>query len=125
LREAVVAEKPTLAFEAVEGRVPADRLAHAGHDTADEGIELFPHLPLPARHGCNVRLHGPVSVALRDLRVAPRKQLRFPGRRLLPSRLLLSLSGLLSGRLLPGRLLSGLLCHLACHARPIIRQAPS
>src|SRR5947208_9951536 len=33
LREAMEAEKPALALDAIEGRVPFDRLAHAGDGT--------------------------------------------------------------------------------------------
>ena len=64
------AEEPALALDSVEGRVPFDRLAHAGDSAHDERVEAAPHVAFPARHGRNVSLHRGVAVALRDLRVA-------------------------------------------------------
>ena len=70
LREAMEAEEPALALDAIEGRVPFDRLVHAGDGAHDERVEAAPDVALPARHGRDVGLHGGVAVALRDLRIA-------------------------------------------------------
>src|SRR5262245_4101763 len=70
LREAVKVEEPALALDAIEGRVPFDRLAHAGGGAHDERVEAAPDLAFPARHGRDVGLHRHVAVGLRDLRVA-------------------------------------------------------
>ena len=52
------AEEPALALDAVERRVPFDRLAHAGDGAHDERVEAAPDVALPARHGRDVGLHG-------------------------------------------------------------------
>src|SRR5438105_3667853 len=70
LREAMEAEEPALALDAIEGRVPFDRLVHAGDGAHDERVEAAPDVALPARHGRDIGLHGGVAVGLRDLRVA-------------------------------------------------------
>jgi hypothetical protein len=70
LVEAVVTEEPALALDAVERRVPFDRLAHAGDAALDERVEAPAEVALPARHRGDVGLHGRIAVALRDLRVA-------------------------------------------------------
>src|SRR5947208_1538321 len=70
LREAMNAEEPALALDAIEGRVPFDRLAHAGDGAHDERVEAASDVAFPARHGRDVGLHGGVAVGLRDLRVA-------------------------------------------------------
>src|SRR5229473_2254847 len=71
------AEEPALAVDAIEGRVPFDRLAHAGDGAHDERVEAAPDVAFPARHGCDVGLHGGVAVGLRDLRVAAREEGRL------------------------------------------------
>src|SRR5438874_3583300 len=58
LREAMEAEEPALALDAIEGCVPFDRLAHAGDGAHDERVEAAPDVPFPARHGRNEGLHG-------------------------------------------------------------------
>src|SRR4051812_34024171 len=63
-------EEPALALNAIKGPVPFDRVAYAGDGARDECIEAAPDVAFPARHGGDVGLHGPVAVALRDLRVA-------------------------------------------------------
>ena len=68
--EAMEAEEPAVALDAVEGRVPFHRLAHAGDGARDERVEAAPDVALPARHGGDVRLHRGVAIALGDLRVA-------------------------------------------------------
>src|SRR6266852_9061680 len=70
LRDAMEAEEPALALDAIEGRVPFDRLAHAGDGAHDECVEAASDVAFPARHGRDVGLHGAVAVGLRDLRVA-------------------------------------------------------
>jgi hypothetical protein len=42
LREAMKAEEPALALDAIEGRVPFDCLAHAGNGAHDERVEARP-----------------------------------------------------------------------------------
>src|SRR3979409_155614 len=79
VREAMKAEEPALALDAIEGRVPFDRLAHAGDGAHDERIEAAPDVAFPARHGRDVGLHGGVAIALRDLRVAACKESRLRG----------------------------------------------
>src|SRR5688572_3133453 len=63
LREAVDAEEPAAAIDAVERGVPFDRLARAGDGAHDQRVEPAPDVALPPRHGRNVRLHGGVAVA--------------------------------------------------------------
>ena len=70
-------EEPALALDSVEGRVPFDRLAHAGDGAHDERVEAAPDVAFPARHGGDVGLHGGVAVRLRDLRVAACEQGRL------------------------------------------------
>ena len=70
LREAMEAEEPALALDAIEGRVPFHCLAHVGDGAHDERVETAPDIAFPARHGRDVGLHGGVAVGLRDLRVA-------------------------------------------------------
>ena len=77
------AEEPALALDAVERRVPFHGLAHAGDGAHDERVEAAPDIAFPARHGRDVGLHGGVAVALRDLRVAARKQDRLRRRAVL------------------------------------------
>src|SRR5919107_2727046 len=43
-REAVIAEEPALALDAIEGRVPLDGLAHAGNGALDERVEAAPDI---------------------------------------------------------------------------------
>src|SRR5438445_6009636 len=69
-REAMDAEEPALAIDAVKRRVPFDRLAHAGNGARDERVEAVPDVAFPTRHGRDVGLHGSVALGLRDLRVA-------------------------------------------------------
>src|SRR5437899_8035100 len=42
LRHAMEAKEPALALDAIEGRVPFDRLAHAGDGAHDERVEAAP-----------------------------------------------------------------------------------
>src|SRR5438105_14962293 len=77
LREAMEAEEPALALDAIEGRVPFDRLVHAGDGAHDEGVEAAADVAFPARHGRDAGLHGGVAVGLRDLRVAAREEFRL------------------------------------------------
>src|SRR5262249_46478337 len=79
LREAVEGEEPTLALDSVEGRVPLDRLAHAGDGTPDQRVEAAPEVAFPARHRRDIRLHGSVAIALGDLRVATAQEPRLRG----------------------------------------------
>src|SRR5262249_13031580 len=74
LGEAMEAEEPALALDAIEGGVPFDRLVHARDGTHDERVEVAPDVALPAGHGRDVGLHGSGAVALRDLRVAACEQ---------------------------------------------------
>src|SRR5262249_22225216 len=50
LREAMDAEEPALALDAVEGRVPLDGLGHVGDDSRDERVEAAPQVAFPAGH---------------------------------------------------------------------------
>ena len=75
------AEEPALALDAVERRVPFDRLAHAGDGAHDERVEAAPDVAFPARHGRDVGLYGGVAVGLRDLRVAACEEGRLRGHR--------------------------------------------
>src|SRR5207244_726641 len=50
LREAMEAEKPALALDAIEGRVPFDRLVHARDGALDERVEAAADVVFPARH---------------------------------------------------------------------------
>src|SRR5262249_5236673 len=78
-REAVDAEEPALVLDAIEGRVPFDRLVHARDGARDQRVETAPEVALPARHGRDIGLHGRVAVALRDLRVPAREEDRLSG----------------------------------------------
>src|SRR5690606_39007236 len=75
--EAMDAEEPALALDAVQRRVPFDRLAHAGDGAHDERIEAAPDVAFPARHGRDVGLHGGVALRFGDLRVAAREEGRL------------------------------------------------
>src|SRR5882757_482462 len=77
--EGMDAEEPALGLDAVEGRIPFDRLAHAGDGARDERVEAAPDVAFLAGHGRDVSLHGGVAVALRDLRIAAREEHRFRG----------------------------------------------
>ena len=66
----MIAEEPALALDAIEGRVPLHRLAHAGDGTHDDRVEAAPDVAFPARHRRDVGPHGGVAVGLRVLRVA-------------------------------------------------------
>src|SRR5688572_22918312 len=70
LREAMKAEEPDMVLDSIEGRVPFDRLAHAGDAADDQRVEAAPDVAFPARHGRDVGLHGSIAIGLRDLRVA-------------------------------------------------------
>src|SRR5688572_16917971 len=77
LREAMPAEEPALALDAIERRVPFDRLVHATDGALDECIEAAADVAFPTGHRGDVRLHGSVAVRLRNLRVAARKERRL------------------------------------------------
>src|SRR4030095_9540981 len=79
LREGVKAEEPALTFDSVEGRVPFDRLTHAGDVRNNERVKSAPDVAFPTRYGRDVRLHGSVTVGLRDLRVAAGEEGRLRG----------------------------------------------
>jgi len=70
LRDAMEAEEPALALDAIEWRVPPHGLAHIGHGAHDERVEAAADVAFPARHRRDVGLHGGVAISLRDLRVA-------------------------------------------------------
>src|SRR6516165_8600179 len=70
LREAMKVEEPTLVLNAIEGRVPLHDLVHTGNSARDERVEALADTLFPARHGCNVGLHGSIALAFRNLRVA-------------------------------------------------------
>src|SRR5262249_53890009 len=91
LRDAVEAEEPALALDAVERRVPLDRFEQVGDRAHDDVVEAAPDVAFPARHGRDVGLYGGVAISLRDLRVAAGEE--FHG--------LLGLSGLRLWRGLP------------------------
>jgi hypothetical protein len=69
-REDMEAEEPALAFDAVERRVVFDSLVYGGDGVGDEGIEPVADFAFPARHCCDIGLHGRVAVGLCDLGVA-------------------------------------------------------
>src|SRR5205085_9245190 len=79
LRQAMEAEEPAPALDAVEGRVPPHGLAHAGDDARDERVEAAADVALPARHCRDVGLHDGVAVGLGDLGIAAREELRLRG----------------------------------------------
>src|SRR5262245_56050304 len=70
LVEAMKAEEPALALDAVEGRVPLDGLVDVGDGAHDERVEAAADVAFPARHGREVGPDGRVAVTLRDLRIA-------------------------------------------------------
>src|SRR5262245_59117153 len=70
LREAMKGEEPALALDAIERRIPFDRLAHPGDDARDERVEAAADVAFPTWHGRDVGLHGGIAITLRDLRVA-------------------------------------------------------
>ena len=115
LREAMEAEEPDLVLDAIEGRVPFDRLAHAGDGARDERVEAAPDVAFPARHGGDVGLHRGVAVALRDLRVAAREKGRLRGHPL-GGRLPRDLRRLL-GRLVDHAFTRRWLCHTQLHTQ--------
>src|SRR5690606_38204864 len=78
-REAMKAEEPSLAFGPVEGRIPFDRLAHAGDGALNDRVEPAPDIAFPAGHGRDIGLDGAVALALRDLRIAAREEDGLPG----------------------------------------------
>lgn len=69
-RQAMVTEKPALAFDAIKGCVPPHGLAYVGHGALDEIVEETPDIVFPTRHGRDVSLHRCVAIAFGDLRVA-------------------------------------------------------
>src|SRR5258708_3590241 len=69
--------RAALALDAIEGRVPLDRLVHVGDGAHDERVEATPDVAFPARHGRDVGPHGCVAVRLRDLRVAAGEESRL------------------------------------------------
>jgi hypothetical protein len=77
LREAVITEELALSLDAMEGRVPFDSLAHAGDGADDELVEAAPDLLFPTRHGCDVGLHGRITLGLANLRVAAGEETRL------------------------------------------------
>src|SRR5688572_17541531 len=72
-------EEPALALDAVERRVPSDRLAYIRHSPGDEVVEAASDVALPVRHRFDVGLHGLVAVGFRDLGVAACEQGGFHG----------------------------------------------
>src|SRR3954447_8780836 len=53
-REGMEADEPALALDAIEGRVPLDRLAHTRDCAHDERVEAAPDVAFPIRHGRDV-----------------------------------------------------------------------
>src|SRR4051812_49160423 len=68
--EDVKRQEPALALDAVEWRVPFDRLADAGDGAFDSCVETASDVAFPARHGRDIGPHGCVAVTLCDLGVA-------------------------------------------------------
>ena len=64
--EATEAQEAALAFDAVDGRVPFDRLAHTEDGAHDERVEVVPDVAFPARHRHDVGPHVGAAVGLRD-----------------------------------------------------------
>ena len=77
LREAMEREKPSLSFNAVEGRVPPNRFLHFGHGAHDECVKDASDVVFPARHCRDVRLHRCVAVTLRNLWVSAGEKFRI------------------------------------------------
>src|SRR5262249_46567201 len=107
LCEAMQAEEPALAIDAVERRIPFDCFAHAGDRALDERVEAVPDVAVPAGHGFDVGLHRSVALAFDNLRIAAGEEDRlccFVGPRLRRrlARLRRLHSGSLGGRLLHG-----------------------
>src|SRR5690606_26767774 len=75
--EAVKAEEPDGALDAIEGRVPFDGFAHSRTGPGDDRVETAADILFPAWHRCDVGLHRSVAVALRDLRIAAREEDRL------------------------------------------------
>ena len=69
-REDMKAGEPDPVLDAIEGRVPFDRLAYAGDRAHDERVEAAADVLFPAWHGRNVGFDWGVAVTLRDLRIA-------------------------------------------------------
>src|SRR3954451_24458681 len=63
-------EDRALALNSVEGRVPFDRLAHAGDGAHDDRVEAAADVLLPARHSGDVGIDGGVALGFGDLRIA-------------------------------------------------------
>src|SRR5207245_11252549 len=73
LCQAMEAEEPALALDAIEGGVPFDRLAHAGDGAHDERVEAAADVAFPARHGRDVGLHGALPSAFAICGLPPEK----------------------------------------------------
>src|SRR5690606_26374189 len=76
-RKAMKAEKPALALDAIEGRVPFDCLVYTGNGARDHCIEPAPDLALPARHRSDVRPYRRIAIGFCNLRIAAREQHRL------------------------------------------------
>jgi hypothetical protein len=63
-RKTMEVEEPTLALDALEGRVLLHRLVDARDRAHNEGVEMPPDVAFPARHGRDVGLHGGIAVGL-------------------------------------------------------------
>src|SRR5690606_1252614 len=50
LREAMERDEPAVALDAIERRIPFDRLVYAGDRARDERVEASAHVPLPPGH---------------------------------------------------------------------------
>src|SRR5262245_21540220 len=79
LREAMHAEEPALALEAIKGRIPFDGLVYTGDGVHADLVEPATHIALPARHGRDVGLNRGIAVGLCDLRIAAGEQFHFLG----------------------------------------------
>src|SRR5690606_15377096 len=76
-RKAMKAEKPALALDAIEGRVPFDCLVYTGNGARDHCIEPAADIALPARHRGDVRPYRRIAIGFCDLRIAAREQHRL------------------------------------------------
>lgn len=65
--------EPALPGDTIKRRIPPHRFLHTGHGTADDVVELSANGLCPIGHRGDVRLHGSVTIPLRDLRIAPRE----------------------------------------------------